>query len=374
VLLEGAAVIGGEVPLALWTRISGGDEDAVLALIDDAVAARLLTVLPDGAAVQFMHALTRDALYASISLTRRRALHRAVAEALMARATAEPEAVAAHLRAAGDARARDWLLRAAAPLWAAWAALTNQYSANHGQGSTTIGFPNLSLYQILNNSSQYPTVFHDIPASGDNCVQAAVCRPSGGSVSYPVQTGYDLATGIGSFNAGALAIALGPPPVAALSTSSLAFGSYTVGAADTKIVTVTNQGQAPLNFSHVSVTPTDAFSLSGDSCSPRPVAPNGTCGITVHFQPSAAQVYTATLSLYDNAASSPQTVALTGAGAYGGGPVPVLNPASTVDFGNTPIGASYNAFAAVTLSNGGSQPLTVNSYSLALAQYFCKPL
>jgi len=90
VLLEGAAVIGGEVPLALWTRISGGDEDAVLALIDDAVAARLLTVLPDGAAVQFMHALTRDALYASISLTRRRALHRAVAEALMARATAEP--------------------------------------------------------------------------------------------------------------------------------------------------------------------------------------------------------------------------------------------------------------------------------------------
>jgi len=113
-LLEGAAVIGGAVPLALWTRISGSDEDALLALIDDAVAARLLTVSADGATVQFVHALTREAWYAGIPLTRRRALHRAVAEALVAQAGAEPGVIAAHLQAAGDARARGWFLRAAA--------------------------------------------------------------------------------------------------------------------------------------------------------------------------------------------------------------------------------------------------------------------
>jgi len=113
-LLESAAVIGGDIPLALWVRISGTDEGDVFALTERATAAHLLAAEPDGATVRFVHALMRDALYAGIPLTRRRFLHRAVADVLIARANADPGAIAVHLQAAGDRRALEWLLRAAA--------------------------------------------------------------------------------------------------------------------------------------------------------------------------------------------------------------------------------------------------------------------
>ena len=113
-LLESAAVIGGDIPLVLWARASGEDDEAVIALAERATAAHLLTSNADGTAVRFVHALVRDTLYVAIPLTRRRALHRAVADVLIARATADPGTVAVHLQAAGDPRALDWLLRAAA--------------------------------------------------------------------------------------------------------------------------------------------------------------------------------------------------------------------------------------------------------------------
>ena len=65
-------------------------------------------------AAAFRHALTREALYADVPWMRRRALHRALAEALEA-AGAPSREIAAHWLGARDgARAREALLRAAA--------------------------------------------------------------------------------------------------------------------------------------------------------------------------------------------------------------------------------------------------------------------
>ncbi|MDR3607184.1 MAG: S53 family peptidase [Oligoflexia bacterium] len=70
----------------------------------------------------------------------------------------------------------------AAPLWAAFTALVNQQRA--ANGFTPLGFPNPALYS-LGQSGSYASLFHDIT--------------SGTNGYYPAKTGYDDATGWGSF-------------------------------------------------------------------------------------------------------------------------------------------------------------------------------
>jgi kumamolisin len=72
----------------------------------------------------------------------------------------------------------------AAPLWAAFTALVNQQRALAGK--STLGFANPALYAI-GMGANGATDFHDIADNSTNLV-------------YPAVTGYDLATGWGSFN------------------------------------------------------------------------------------------------------------------------------------------------------------------------------
>jgi hypothetical protein len=110
--LEIAAVIGQEVPLALWATIADLNEETLIGIVERAVAADLLEADDDGARVRFVHALTREALYAGILPPRRRLWHRRVAEILALDQTADPDGVALQFQLAGDARAADWLIRA----------------------------------------------------------------------------------------------------------------------------------------------------------------------------------------------------------------------------------------------------------------------
>jgi hypothetical protein len=107
-------------------------------------------------------------------------------------------------------------------------------------------------------------------------------------------------------------------PVATLSTSALAFGNVpinTISAPQT--VTVTNAGTVPLVFTSISVGgPNQARFLQTNNCpiGGAGLAPNASCTITVTFQSNRRAARSATLTIRDNAANSPQTVALTGTG------------------------------------------------------------
>lgn len=94
----------------------------------------------------------------------------------------------------------DWYIfggtSAAAPLWAAMMALTNQMSL--AQGGFNLGFVNPLLYQIANDPTLYSASFHDI-TTGTNDYNHL------NSNTYPAMQNYDLATGLGSYNAFALA-------------------------------------------------------------------------------------------------------------------------------------------------------------------------
>lgn len=111
--LETASVIGQEVHIGLWAEVSGLAERELTATIDQAVRAFLLNSESPGTHVRFVHSLTRDALYERVLPPVRRALHRQIADALVATSDPDPDMVAFHLQAAGDLEAWKWLIHAA---------------------------------------------------------------------------------------------------------------------------------------------------------------------------------------------------------------------------------------------------------------------
>src|SRR5690606_12437961 len=96
-----ASVIGQAVPLSVWRDIAGLDEDALLAVVEQAVEARLMAAERSGDRVRFVHAITRETLYDSVLPPRRRRWHARVAERLMASGTRDPDAIAYHLQQSG---------------------------------------------------------------------------------------------------------------------------------------------------------------------------------------------------------------------------------------------------------------------------------
>jgi hypothetical protein len=95
-------------------------------------------------------------------------------------------------------------------------------------------------------------------------------------------------------------------------TRTLAFGNLTGAQASTVTVSV---GAAPVTFGTATVTNTTgtAFSKGVDTCSGATIPAGGTCTIQVRFAaPAGNNARSATLSLPDNGAGSPQSLRLTG--------------------------------------------------------------
>jgi DNA-binding CsgD family transcriptional regulator len=111
-LLATAAVVGQEVPLGVWGAVTGMDEETLLAVVEQAEAAHLVTASAREDSIRFTHALIRDVLYEDISALRRRRIHQQIADALVGFPSLDPDAVASHLQRAGDDRAAAWLVRA----------------------------------------------------------------------------------------------------------------------------------------------------------------------------------------------------------------------------------------------------------------------
>ncbi len=111
-LLQIAAVIGEDIDLDLWSKVAEVDDETLVDVIETAGENRLLVESPDRAGVQLRHALFRTTLYDSISLPRRRLLHRRIAHELAGSERPEPDTVAYHFGQAGDVEAARWLIRA----------------------------------------------------------------------------------------------------------------------------------------------------------------------------------------------------------------------------------------------------------------------
>jgi len=101
-----------------------------------------------------------------------------------------------------------------------------------------------------------------------------------------------------------------------LTPATLAFGDETVGDTSApKTATVTNNQKVTLTIDSITIGGTDAgdFTVTGTTCGST-LAAGSKCTITLTFTPQAKGARSATLSLTDSAATSPQTAKLTGVG------------------------------------------------------------
>jgi hypothetical protein len=105
-------------------------------------------------------------------------------------------------------------------------------------------------------------------------------------------------------------------PAVTLNPSPVTFGSpeepQVAGTSASTKVSLTNSGDSTLTLSTISITGTDASEFTQTNDCPTQLAPDTSCTVTVTFTPTVGGNATASLSVSDNAAGSPQTAPLTG--------------------------------------------------------------
>ncbi|HEX7157851.1 MAG TPA: choice-of-anchor D domain-containing protein, partial [Edaphobacter sp.] len=105
-----------------------------------------------------------------------------------------------------------------------------------------------------------------------------------------------------------------PPGVSLAPTQGLSFGATGVGVTSAaQTVTLTNNGGLSLAIGSINATGDFAMFAGGNGCGAT-LAPGSACTIQIVFAPTAGGTRTGSLTVVDNAPTSPQTLALSGAG------------------------------------------------------------
>jgi Abnormal spindle-like microcephaly-assoc'd, ASPM-SPD-2-Hydin/Beta-propeller repeat len=166
-----------------------------------------------------------------------------------------------------------------------------------------------------------------------------------------------------------------PAPSVCPSEWSISFGNMVPGESSTQTVNITNCGNAPLVIS--SVVPSVA-SITANSCGS--TAPGSICPISVTYTAQDASPVTATLTLNDNAAISPQFIQLyaPGTGGIGLSGTSTGLPSATVSAGGTATfnlligGNNVGGTASLTCSNAPKGATCATPGSITL-QPFAQP-
>ena len=193
------------------------------------------------------------------------------------------------------------------------------------------------------------------------------------SATYPTDTGsfgvatadfngdggLDLAITNGGAANASIFLQLLPVGVA---PTSLSFGNQNVSTSSiAQTVTVTNGGAGLLTVSSVGFNGTNPGDFSEtDDCTPS-VASHGTCTIQVTFAPTATGSRAAILTLTDSAATSPQTLNVSGTG-IGGTPTVSFSPTS-LTFASQAVGTTSSSMG-VTLTNTSGVSLSITSIGI----------
>jgi hypothetical protein len=265
--------------------------------------------------------------------------------------------------------------------------------SNFNFGSVPVGIPFEQSPQqtfTLTNTGNQPLIVANAGLTGDvgqftrgvnTCIPPGTL-PAGASCTVqvnfdPLVTGtFNAVLGIsdnsGNIPGGAVqsipltGVGIPPAPLLNISPTALAFAAQAVGSTSgNQVVTVVNQGSGTLNISSVALTGSGAsnFGIVPAGSSPCPssgtLASAASCTVTINFSPSSSGTKSASLSLSDNAAGSPQTVSLTGTAVASA----ITLSASSLTFGAQPAGTASSP-QNVTLSNPGTTSLGISGIIL----------
>ena len=150
---------------------------------------------------------------------------------------------------------------------------------------------NQTLYSLAADPTSYAAIFHDI-TTGSNAQPCTAGSKgcSGGLVGYEATAGYDLVTGLGSINGGALYAALAPP-------------TYTLGASSSSItIPAGSDAQLNLSLTATNYPGTVSFVTSISSIDGTPSAVSASAS-SVSFASSTTGTSTLTITATKNVAN-----------------------------------------------------------------------
>ncbi len=174
------------------------------------------------------------------------------------------------------------------------------------------------------------------------------------STNFPTTPGaYQTAYAGGAYDGFIAKIGPENAPGVAATPNPVSFGDQEVGVTGlAQNVQVMDAGSQSLDISGIS---TSGDFAATNNC-PSTLSAGTSCNISVTFTATSVGTRTGTLTLSDNAASSPQTLSLTGIGTSGA----VTLSTTSLDFGSVEAG-STSAAQSVTLTNTGGTPLYLTS-------------
>ena len=238
-------------------------------------------------------------------------------------------------------------------------------------GSVLVGQTSAAQTLTLSNSGTAALTISGITASGDyavtNTCSGSLAAEANCSISVtfkPTQTGARTGTLTITDNAtnSPQTVQLsgtGIAPAAALSPTTLPdFGSVLVGQTSAaQTLTLTNSGTATLTISGITASGDYAAT---NTCNGS-LAAGTNCSISVTFTPTQTGARTGTLTIADDAAGSPQTVALSGTGLT---PAAAVLSQASLSFGSQATDTTSPA-QTVVLSNPGQAPLAISSIAIS---------
>jgi hypothetical protein len=184
-------------------------------------------------------------------------------------------------------------------------------------GTSQVTITNISVLSFTGAEGDYSQTSNCVSAGGGTLQPGQQCTIE---VQFtPSATGTRAAELLIAHDAGGLLVVpltgSGIPGVPAVNVSatSLAFGTVLVGGSGLLVLTLSNSGNAQLSITGIAIAGAGAASYSQTSTCGS-LQPNQSCTISVTFQPAAAGAEIAQLVISHNAAGSPLTIPLSGAG------------------------------------------------------------
>ena len=190
-------------------------------------------------------------------------------------------------------------------------------------------------------------------AAGANCVLTVTFTPTAAGSRSGTITVTDNG-GNSPQTASLSGTGVAPAPKAAVSPARLTFLTQVVGTTSAiQTVTLANSGNAALAITSIVASGDYAQTNTCGSS----LAAGANCSIAVTFTPTVAGSRAGNITITDNAANSPQPVALSGTG-QAPAPRAALSP-GTLSFASQTVGVASTS-QALTLANSGTGPLAVS--------------
>jgi hypothetical protein len=185
-------------------------------------------------------------------------------------------------------------------------------------------------------------------------IAAAGATTAATAAATATATATDTATATATFTSTAMPTATATTSMSV--TASLAFDTVAVGQTVTRNATVTNTGaKNPLIIASATASDLEYALTGGGTCGAIPVmlAPKTSCTLAVAFTPSTVGAHSASLTINDNAITSPKQVTFSGTGR-----TTLTTSVTSLAWGNVTFGKKITR--VFVLTNHQTQPVTLS--------------